>query len=266
MHPWITDLESNRMSIIDSLRDKVPAIFAEQPSPVVSPSYKFFSTLEILQGLENNGWSVQTATQVRTRDPGRKPFAKHLISLVHNDLPFQKKELGNVRPTLNLVNSHNHTSKLLGVLGLFRLVCLNGAMVCVGEVFGISLRHDTDANIPELTGRFVDQGRNLIETADRWASVQLSDDQRLELAVAARTIRFGEDSNIDPRGLLVPRRSFDDKSDLWTTFNVLQENIMQGGIRFNGMRRQSRAITNIDKNVGTNLGLWQAAEKFALPG
>lgn len=188
-----------------------------------------------------------------------------MISLVHDSLPFQNRELGSIRPTLNIVNSHNHTSKLLGILGLFRLICTNGAMACIGEVFGISLRHDTDANIPELTERFTEQGQRLIETAKVWGGIELSQDQQLELAIQARTIRFGEDSNIDPRSLLTIRRQADAGNSLWNVFNVLQENITQGGVRFNGMRRQSRAIQNIDKDVSTNLGLWEHAAKYAPP-
>lgn len=252
------------MSILQSLRSTVPAIFAEHPAPVVSPNYKFFSTLDIMGNLEKNGWQVQKAQQVKTRDPERRPFAKHLITLVHSSLPFQNTELGSIRPTLNVINSHNHTSKLLGILGLFRLLCTNGAMVCVGDVFGISLRHDQEANIPELTEKFTTQGVKILEKAKHWSQIQLTESERTELAVEGRRIRFGEDSNIDPHALLMPRRSADEGNDLWNVFNRIQEHITQGGQRFAGMRRQARQIQNIDKIASTNLGLWSAAEKLAL--
>jgi hypothetical protein len=86
----------------------------------------------------------------------------------------------------------------------------------------------------------------------------------LELATTARNIRFGADSPVDPLSLTVARRPADNGNNLWLTFNRIQENITQGGIRFNGMRRMSRAVTNIAHDVNYNTELWAAAENLHL--
>jgi hypothetical protein len=69
---------------------------------------------------------------------------------------------------------------------------------------------------------------------------------------------------------LLPRRHDDQASDLWTTFNVVQENVIRGGLTAvgrdaNGRRRRTttRAVNGIDQDVRLNKGLWVLAERMA---
>ena len=64
-----------------------------------------------------------------------------------------------------------------------------------------------------------------------------------------------------------PRRREDVDRSLWTTFNVIQENVVRGGLQ--GRKRnaegrirraQTRAINGIDQNVTLNRALWTLAE------
>jgi hypothetical protein len=88
-------------------------------------------------------------------------------------------------------------------------------------------------------------------------------DQQIDFATKARNLRFGEDSTVDPVSLLDARRSQDAGDDLWRVFNRLQENTTKGGVRFQGMRRASRQLTNIDASVRVNQGLWSLAATYA---
>ncbi len=70
--------------------------------------------------------------------------------------------------------------------------------------------------------------------------------------------------------ILTPRRHDDNKSDLWATFNRVQENVIKGGLRgvtvkANGERqnRKTREVNGIDQNVRLNRALWTLAEKMA---
>ena len=119
---------------------------------------------------------------------------------------------------------------------------------------------DTAQVVSEL---FASDSMKQIENADKWQNIELTDSERLEFAIKAKAERFGEDSNVEPNALLIPRRNIDTGNTLWQTFNVLQENCLQGGLRYNGMRRTSRRVTNIDKNVALNRFLWQTAMEFA---
>ena len=247
------------------LQDRVPSLFAAAPSERVSDRYKFVSTQEYLEALDSRGWLVSEATQARVRK-GSPEHAKHLVTLRHKDHGAVRPELGSIVPQINFLNSHNGTSLVRGICGLFRLVCKNGLMAATSMFAAFEFRHTQSAKdvADVLTDGFFAKVDMLLETADNWASINLTRDEQVELAVAARNLRFGEASPVDPMSLLVPRRAADQGDNLWLTFNRLQENITQGGIRYNGMRRMSRQLRNIAQSVDVNTGLWQVAENLAL--
>ncbi len=63
--------------------------------------------------------------------------------------------------------------------------------------------------------------------------------------------------------LLQPRRLADQGSDLWTTFNRVQENVMRGGLdaRTRTNRRTStRAVQGINQGVKLNRAMWVLAD------
>jgi hypothetical protein len=75
---------------------------------------------------------------------------------------------------------------------------------------------------------------------------------------------------IMPGQLLEERRHDDRGNDLWTVFNVAQENILRGGIRGrkrdanNRIRRvTTRPVKSIDRDVRLNKALWTLTEKMA---
>ena len=87
--------------------------------------------------------------------------------------------------------------------------------------------------------------------------VELNEETRTDMAVEARKLRFG-DIHMDPMLLLAPRRGEDQGRDIWTTYNVLQENCIRGGFKLN--KRTSRELRNIDALDRVNTGLWDIAE------
>jgi hypothetical protein len=66
-------------------------------------------------------------------------------------------------------------------------------------------------------------------------------------------------------------RRYDDKGhDLWSVYNVVQENIIKGGVQgqklgSNGRirRQKTRAVKAIDRDVKLNKALWLLTEKMA---
>ena len=253
------------MTNYSDLQVSVPSLFADAPAEHLSERYKFISTREYLDALDSNGWLVADATQAKVRK-GSPEHAKHLVTLRHKDQGASRPELGSIIPQIMLLNSHNGTSLTQGFLGMFRLLCKNGLMAATSMFTAFSFRHTQSAKeVAEvLTDGFFGRVDNLLGTADRWADIKLTSEEQIDLAIVARNIRFGEDSPVDPAELLTARRSQDMGDNLWLTFNRLQENITQGGVRFNGMRRMSRQLRNIGQSVDVNTGLWEAAENLAL--
>ncbi|HIP83856.1 MAG TPA: DUF932 domain-containing protein [Desulfocapsa sulfexigens] len=79
-----------------------------------------------------------------------------------------------------------------------------------------------------------------------------------------------ENAPIQPDQLLSERRYDDKGNDLWTTFNVVQENIMRGGLKgrtrgSNGPLRRTTThpVKALDRNVKLNQALWYLTEKMA---
>ena len=63
--------------------------------------------------------------------------------------------------------------------------------------------------------------------------------------------------------LLFSSRPKDAGKDLWTVFNVIQENLIRGGIEVesNGKVRRSSEIKCIHKKTTINQKLWELANK-----
>jgi hypothetical protein len=90
-------------------------------------------------------------------------------------------------------------------------------------------------------------------------------------------LRFGEGDKMSPMAgsvsslqLLETHRDGDRGNDLWTVFNVVQENAIKGGIEGLGTDRlgrervyRTRPVKGIDQTVGLNRALWKLADETA---
>jgi hypothetical protein len=69
--------------------------------------------------------------------------------------------------------------------------------------------------------------------------------------------------SLDMSDILTPFRPEDEGSDLWTTFNVIQEKMMKGGFSYKTQRGRTtklRGIQSIQTSNRLNTKLWEAAE------
>ena len=116
------------------------------------------------------------------------------------------------------------------------------------EYEDVKVRHQGNVvgNVIEGTYSIIDTARQLINVTDKMASVILDKKEQLILAEAAHSLRFENSEiglSIEPQKLLSPRRSSEvNKDDLFTVFNIVQENVIKGGVR--GYGRDSHAILN----------------------
>jgi len=104
----------------------------------------------------------------------------------------------------------------------------------------------------------------LAASVERMERTVLDVGQRLEFAGKALALRFPKDAPgaMWPSQLLVPRRAQDVGNDLWHTFNVVEENILRGGlVRRSASNRltRTRRITAIREDVRLNSSLWEMA-------
>lgn len=255
------------------LRLYTPSIFATEAHGSRSDRFVPIPTIDIVRGLQKEGFEPFTALQCKTRDKTRREFCKHIIRFRHNST--DKFDAG-VTPEVVLVNANDGGSayKLMG--GMFRFICGNGMIVQNGRIDDVHVRHmgDVKENVIEGSFRVLDSVVKQMDTPKEWSSLRLNTDSQLVLAEAARTIRFGDaegnvDTPIQARQLLMPRRSADSGNDLWSTFNRVQENCVRGGLSAtsrNGSQRRrvtTRGVASIDGDVKLNKALWTLGEQMA---
>ena len=114
----------------------------------------------------------------------------------------------------------------------------------------------------------------MLEAVVHWQAVQLTQAARVEFARRAAALRWDSDQPVmkllSPEKLLTPVRYGDAATDLWTTFNVVQEHLVRGGDRYlsytEGMgirRNRTRAVAGIGEGQKLNKALWALASEFA---
>jgi hypothetical protein len=241
-----------------------PSVFAEMPHDSRSARYAYIPTSDVVNGLRKEGFMPFMACQARSRIEGKAEFTKHMLR-------FRREGQinGDTANEIILVNSHDGTSSYQMLAGCFRFVCHNG-LICGDTVEDFRVRHSGDVlgNVIEGAYRIVDEFEQVEASKDLMQSLQLTTGQQNAFANAALQLRYDPEDNIpiEPQQLNRVRRADDRGADLWRTFNRVQENIMQGGLRGfnrNGGKMTTRQVTGVSENVRLNRALWTLAEEMA---
>lgn len=254
--------------------DAMPeTIHQDAPHYSRSNAYQHVPTRDIVEWLKGDGFLPVHANEARVRKADKQGFQKHVVRFRQSENLLAE---GGTFPEIVLRNSHDGTGGIQLWAGMFRLVCSNGLVVCNGSFQKISIAHRGS----NLRGRILDASHSVISVASKagtaireWSKIELTGDQRVEFARKALELRFGDiaESPINPEQALLIRRSDDHGADLWRTFNVVQENMIRGGIlgsnrrNENGARlyRTLRGIRGAQRNIDLNAGLWSIADEFA---
>lgn len=261
------------------LRQIAPSVFATTAHESRSDRFAPIPTIEVIRGLAREGFEVVGAKQAVTRVAGKADFTKHLLRIrkIDSDATYS---VGDTVAEMLLKNANDGTSVYDLFAGLFRIACLNSLVANIGSIDSVKVRHtgrNIVDNVIEGTFRVVENAKLALAAPAQWSQVKMDRDESLAMAEAARVIRFGDeqgnvDSPVQANQLLIARRPGDvDRTNLWTNFNVIQENVIRGGLtgtRVNaetGRRRRmsTRAIQGIDQDVKLNRALWTLASKMA---
>jgi hypothetical protein len=253
----------------DQLRAAAPSIFATEPWHKMSARYAFIPTIQVVEKMRSEGFQPVAAVQSRTRIAGKGDFTKHQIrfrDIRQGDGPATMA-LGQLFPELVLTNAHDGASayKLDG--GLFRLVCLNGMVVCDDVVSAINVRHTGNPDgVVNATYEVVEQFPKVIDSVQAFSQLRLNAPEQRAFATAALALRYDEgEAPITAEQAIRVRRREDADPTLWNTFNAAQENLTQGGLRSrdaSGRRLKTRAVTGISENTRLNKALWTLAEEM----
>lgn len=237
------------------------SVLATSHLPTLSERYVQVNTADIVQRMERSGFYVAKATSTapRTRDP---MYAKHVI-----DFRLKNAErIHGAEPRVIFVNSHDGTTAATAMAGLYRFVCSNG-LVVGHTVEKLRQRHagDAAANLIERMQQLARQTEQVYTTVERWARIECADKDVEVFAKMAAQLRWGDAHMFEPEEIARPRRREDERNDLWTVFNRIQESTIRGGLEGysrSGRRATSRPLTDISRDVEYNANLWTLAEEF----
>lgn len=243
-----------------------PSIFSVQAHNSRSESYAQIPTIEPIRAFRDLGYYPTQAMQSKCRSVDKIGFTRHFIRL--------RKEFENpingLFPEIILINSHDGASSYQLKAGIFRLVCENG-LITGKNFYEERIRHQG----PDIVDKVFTAGKNiievfptLIEKSKVWDNIALSENQMLDYAKKSLEVRFGEDHvEIEPYRLLTYRRSADTRNSLWNVFNVVQENLIRGKLRYFSVKNRSlqkvREIKSVNENIRINSELWDLTNETA---
>jgi hypothetical protein len=212
----------------DEMRRAAPSIFATRPHASRSERFRAIPTIEVLQGLEQEGFFAVGVKQSGSRDASKTGYTRHLIRLHRLDDARQYR-VGDTVCEIILKNANDGTTAYELMAGLFRIRCLNSLVTQIATLDSIRVRHSGDAlqKVIDGTYRVLGQAEAVLAAPRDWSRIPLDDDARAALAASAHALRFGDADGkvatpIRPEQLLTPRRADDRADDLWTVMNVVQ--------------------------------------------
>ena len=245
-----------------------PAVGNETIHESCSERYSLVSTRRVAERLINSGWQLIGGKQGGTRIEGMRNFTRHsvLLSLPH----LHDRDL-DVRPYISFQNAHAGRGSAQARIGLYRGACANELMFDAMVEVKCRARHTGNAedSVMQAIELIAHRMPDTLQQAREWSKFSTKMDERVELAEAGLTARFGESRSkwaVDAESVLSNCRRAEDRGyDLWTTLNVVQENILRpfrkGALNEEtGKRVPFRSVSAIDTLARVNSALVRKAE------
>jgi len=248
------------------LMHKAPALFTEEPHFEVSDKYHFIPTIDVITSIIQYGWHPVSVQEANVRDTDKEGYQRHLVRFRHFDDLLNPPENA---VELLLFNSHDRTTTFSISAGIYRFVCANGLVIADSVFESYKIKHigDKANDIATAIERITHIKPLLEQKIHSFEAISLQVAEKLAFAKASIPLRFEDHLDVDANALLIPHREEDEKDDLYTTLNVIQENLLRGNIsgrnKETGRRFTSKEITAIGKDIEVNQGLWNIAERIA---
>ena len=259
----------------EEIRAKAPYIFAENPTnPGVSDRYLMATTETIIDDMAKLGWDVVDCKQQRANK--RSKIRSFHMCAFQNPKIFISKvgadgtETVDCYPRIILTNSHDGFHSFRFMVGLFRLVCSNGAILATEKFADVSIRHInyTFEELRTLVAQAIHSVSENISVMNEMENTILNEEQKRSLAAEAMKIRENcvALTDEDYEDILTPVRKEDEGNDLWSVFNLLQEKIIKGNFHMtsktNGKIRKARPITGVARDIEVNQAFFKYASSL----
>ncbi|MGC1862887.1 MAG: DUF932 domain-containing protein, partial [Methylocystis sp.] len=177
----------------DEMRRAAPSIFAARPHVNRSERFRAIPTIEVLCGLEQEGFFAVGVKQSGSRDATKTGYTKHMIRLRRLD-NAQKYRVGDTVCEIILRNANDGTAAYELMAGLFRIRCLNSLVAQIATIDSIKVRHSGDAlqKVIDGTYRVLGQAEAVLAAPRDWSRIALARDAIAALAASAHALRFGD--------------------------------------------------------------------------
>jgi len=267
-------LETNSITPLSKrdLNEIAPSIFTTVPSPEVTDKYTHIPTEKVIDDMELLGWLPVEAKEVKARTKDTSGYQKHLVVFRNNDVVINGEDGDTVFPQILLTNSHDGKNAFQFTAGLFRMICENGLVIADTEFEDIKMRHMgyTFEDLQVLIKDMVEKLPLTVDAMNNMKNTQLEEQKILDLAQELLDIRVEGTKNIYPieaiKEVAFAQRKEDTNDDLWTVFNRIQENIIEGNFEYKtpgGKLRQARVIKNFKQDMDVNKKMFSKAIEYA---
>lgn len=258
----------------DQIRQLAPVALADKPTREVSSKYVFANTETVIDDLAALGWKPTQASQRTARNaesPSR--FSPHMIKFANPDVVVKGKTDANITfPQIVLTNRHDGLGAFKFMAGMFRLVCSNGLVIATSTFASVAIPHKgySFEDLRKVVGERTAALPETVEFMNQMKQHKLDVGQRRKLALDGLLLRAGiaptsteaeeyEREYINGeliQSILTPVRKEDAGTDLWSTFNVIQEKVVKG---FEGGGRKVKSLKSFEKDLDLNSKLFSSA-------
>jgi hypothetical protein len=163
-------------------------------------------------------------------------------------------------------------------VGTYRQICSNGLVVGQKFVSG-RVMHVGDAlsQLDALIPTMVSQHDHLVDTIREMQARNVTPSELAQLATNVATLRLASTENVSrvfAQDLLKIRRREDSQNDLFSVLNVIQENAIRYGIRYQTTTTDNKGIATVRngtarrvsetsvKAIDLNVSIWDEASKL----
>ena len=229
--------------------------------PDITDEYLFIPTIQVVKDVAEQGWFPTRVMEKTTKHPIKEGYQKHIV-VFRNDDKYDPKE--KEVPELLLTNSHDGSCSFRLQMGIFRMICANGLVICKNQSFSHHIIHK------EYNAGFILYAIKEIDKATPYIFDKMKDykDKKMTIsdcdlyAQMACGIRWGDKIPFkDMHAVLFCRREEDYDKTLWNIFNRIQENIVSP-LWCNGRRPIFKRMQSMDKINILNQDLWALTEEF----
>jgi hypothetical protein len=195
------------------------------PANDLSIKYKTLSTVALIQPLLDRGYTVSKVSIRKAKKDHRVGHQFHVVRLRSPNVV----EVGDSFPEIVISNSYDGTSSFTVYFGIFRLACSNGLVVGQQLVAPERVRHighDAPLRVLEAVAKVEQQATKIGAIIEKGQKIGIIEPMKFAEKILKQVYPQLE------KLTSLPLNRPGDLDNSWTTFNLVQENLLKaGGLR-----------------------------------